>query len=132
MVHRHVLRVYIEDTDLAGVVYYANYLKYIERARCEWLRQLGIDQAALKAETGRFFVVRRVEAEYHHPACFDNVLTVTTELAHVRGARVILEQRVMRGDLLMFSAGVTVACLNAKIRPTRLPSALLLALKDYV
>ena len=74
MTHRFPVRVYYEDTDLAGIVYYANYLKFIERARTEWVRSLGIDQTRLKAEAGIVFAVRRVEADYLAPARFDDLL----------------------------------------------------------
>ncbi len=70
--HRFTLRVYYEDTDLAGIVYYANYLKFIERARSEWVRELGVDQRAMKADAGLVFAVRRLEADYLAPARFDD------------------------------------------------------------
>ena len=76
MTHRFTLRVYYEDTDLAGIVYYANYLKFIERARSEWVRELGIDQQAMKRDSGRVFAVRRIEADYLSPAYFDDVIEV--------------------------------------------------------
>ncbi|MDP5307612.1 tol-pal system-associated acyl-CoA thioesterase [Paracoccus spongiarum] len=128
MPHRFALRVYYEDTDLAGIVYYANYLKFIERARSEWLRDLGVDQAAMKAEGGQVFAVRRVEADYLRPARFDDLLTVTTDLAEARPARVILSQSVLRGTETLFAARVTIACLDAQGRPTRLPPDLAAAL----
>ncbi|MDN5569193.1 MAG: YbgC/FadM family acyl-CoA thioesterase, partial [Paracoccus sp. (in: a-proteobacteria)] len=81
MSHTLTLRVYYEDTDLAGIVYYANYLKFIERGRSEWLRTLGIDQLAMQQTTGHVFAVRRVEADYLRPARFDDLLTVVTDLA---------------------------------------------------
>ncbi len=80
------VRVYYEDTDLAGIVYYANYLRFIERARTEWVRALGVDQGQLKAETGVVFAVRRIEADYLAPARFDDVLTIETDVRDV-GAR---------------------------------------------
>lgn len=128
MKHRYILRVYYEDTDMAGIVYYANYLKFIERGRSEWLRSLGIDQAVLKQTAGKFFVVRRLEAEFYRPACFDNVLTVETELAGMSGAKIILDQRVLRGEQLMFSAGVTIVCMNSHSGPTRIPQEVVAAL----
>ena len=89
--HTFTLRVYYEDTDLAGIVYYANYLKFIERARSEWVRGLGIDQALLRAKQGIVFAVRRVEADYLRPAVFDDVLSVQTTLADHSGARLVLD-----------------------------------------
>lgn len=122
--HTFTLRVYYEDTDLAGIVYYANYLKFIERARSEWVRGLGVDQAQLRAEQGIVFAVRRVEADYLRPALFDDVLTVQTTLADHNGARLVLDQAVLRGQQTLFTARVTLVCLTAAGTPTRFPPAL--------
>ncbi|QYK41279.1 MAG: tol-pal system-associated acyl-CoA thioesterase [Paracoccaceae bacterium] len=119
--HRHPVRVYYEDTDLAGIVYYANYLRFIERARTEWVRSLGIDQARLRAEAGIVFAVRRVEADYLRPAVFDDLLTVETRLTGLTAARIHLAQEVMRGEDRLFAAGVTLVCLTAAGTPARLP-----------
>nr|WP_223115838.1 tol-pal system-associated acyl-CoA thioesterase [Paracoccus amoyensis] len=116
------LRVYYEDTDLAGIVYYANYLKFIERGRSEWLRALGIDQRAMKEQDGQVFAVRRVEADYLRPAKFDDLLNVTTELAQATPARIVLDQAVKRGSDTLFTARVTIVCLDANGRPTRIPT----------
>lgn len=121
MPHRHTLRVYYEDTDLAGIVYYANYLRFIERARTEWVRMLGVDQARLRAEAGIVFAVRRVEADYLRPARFDDELVVETRLLALTGARIRLAQDVMRGDERLFAAEVTLVCLTATGAPARLP-----------
>jgi acyl-CoA thioester hydrolase len=127
--HSFDLRVYYEDTDLAGIVYYANYLKFIERARSEWVRSLGIDQAHLKAQTGVVFAVRSLGAEYHRPARYDDMLTVTTAPASPpQGARLMLDQRVLCGASLLFSARVTLVALSAAGTPVRLPKVLLAAL----
>jgi acyl-CoA thioester hydrolase len=117
-------RVYYEDTDLAGIVYYANYLKFIERARSEWVRGLGIDQALLRAQQGIVFAVRRVEADYLRPAVFDDVLSVQTVLADLSGARLVLDQAVLRDGLVLFSARVTLVPIGADGRAARLPSDL--------
>ena len=122
--HRWPVRVYYEDTDLAGIVYYANYLKFIERARTEWTRDLGIDQTRLKQDEGAVFAVRRVEADYLAPAVFDDELIVTTEVARLTPARIELDQKVMRGDKVLFAARVTLACLGPDMRPRRSPGAL--------
>lgn len=124
MNHRFELRVYYEDTDLAGIVYYANYLKFIERARSEWVRALGLDQARLKAEAGIVFAVRRVEADYLAPARFDDWLTVETRVARTAPARLVLDQTVSRGAERLFSARVTVVALREDGRPGRLPTVL--------
>jgi acyl-CoA thioester hydrolase len=124
MAHRFDLRVYYEDTDLAGIVYYANYLKYIERARSEWVRELGIDQVALKARDGLVFAVRRVEADYLQPAVFDDLLQVRTEVVAATAARLVLAQTVSRGEVQLFAAKVTLVCLAGLGRPVRLPQDL--------
>ena len=122
MNHRFCLRVYYEDTDLAGIVYYANYLKYIERARTEWVRELGVDQSALKDATGIVFAVRRVEADYLTPARFDDELVVETRLLRATGARMVLAQNVLREDQVLFQAEVTLVALTETGRPARLPA----------
>lgn len=124
MSHDLTLRVYYEDTDLAGIVYYANYLKYIERGRSEWLRALGIDQQAMHRDSGHVFAVRRVEADYLRPARFDDLLTVSTELAQASPARLRVDQQVQRDGQLLFAARVTIACLDRQGRAVRLPSVL--------
>lgn len=124
MSHSLPFRVYYEDTDLAGIVYYANYLKFIERGRSEWVRERGVDQVRLKAETGIVFAVRRVEADYLRPALFDDLLTVTTGLRALGGARIELAQQVLRGEVLLFTALVTLVCLGADGRAHRLPEGI--------
>ena len=120
--HQFDLRVYYEDTDLAGIVYYANYLKFIERGRSEWVRALGVDQTALKATQGLVFAVRRVEADYLRPAKFDDALQVTTECLAVSGARIELNQAVMRGIERLFVAHITLVCLTGAGLPARIPA----------
>ena len=124
MTHTHPIRVYYEDTDLAGIVYYANYLKFIERARSEWVRSLGVDQARLRAEEGIVFAVRRVEADYLKPARFDDELSVSTAVAGVTGARIVLDQTVTRAGERLFQAQVTLVCLTEAGAAVRLPAEL--------
>ncbi|SMO88932.1 acyl-CoA thioester hydrolase [Thalassovita litoralis] len=119
--HKMNIRVYYEDTDMAGIVYYANYLRYIERARSEWVRELGIDQRELK-ENGLVFVVRRVQADYLAPARLDDLLTVETETTQLTGVRWILEQRVKLGEDVLFHAMVTVVMMTDTGHPTRMPA----------
>ncbi|MGB0157937.1 MAG: YbgC/FadM family acyl-CoA thioesterase, partial [Thalassovita mediterranea] len=107
MIYELPVRVYYEDTDMAGIVYYANYLKFIERGRSEWVREIGIDQNEMKAE-GFVFAVRRVEADYLAPAKLDDELIVTTEVAQVTGARLVMDQWVMCQGKALFHAVVTV------------------------
>jgi acyl-CoA thioester hydrolase len=123
MSHLWQVRVYYEDTDLGGIVYYANYLKFIERARSEWVRGMGVDQARLRAEAGVVFAVRRIEAEYLAPAQFDDLLTVETRVREVGGARVVLAQEVRRGAERLFASLVTLVALGPGGRPARLPAA---------
>jgi len=121
MAHEFTLRVYYEDTDLAGLVYYANYLKFIERARSEYVRELGIDQAAMKSD-GRVFAVSRVEADYIQPAKYDDLLVVRTTITRKTAARLTLKQEVMRDGARLFEAIVTIVCLDETGRPQRLPA----------
>ena len=128
MIHHFLVRVYYEDTDLAGIVYYANYLRFIERARTEWVRTLGVDQTALKRDEGIVFAVRRVEADYLQPAKFDDELVLETSTLQVTGARIVLQQDVKRGDEVLFSAQVTLVALTETGQPSRLPANLRLML----
>lgn len=123
MTHRFPIRVYYEDTDLAGIVYYANYLRFIERARSEWVRELGIDQKQMKAE-GIVFAVRRVEADYLSPAKYDDELMVETRMAPGSGVRLVVTQDVKRGEELLFSAVVTIICMNESGSVVRLPASI--------
>ncbi len=122
MTHSFPIRVYYEDTDLAGIVYYANYRKFIERARTEYLRDLGLDQVAIRAGDGVVFAVRRVEADFLVPARFDDELVVETIVRVVTGARVVLGQDVLRAGEMVFSAEVTIVALNGNGRAARLPA----------
>ncbi|KPN63250.1 acyl-CoA thioester hydrolase [Aliiroseovarius crassostreae] len=118
--HQFPIRVYYEDTDMAGIVYYANYLRYIERARSDWVREIGVDQNAMRDE-GVVLAVRRVEADYFGSARFDDELSVETATNTVTGARLVLDQKVRRGEEVLFEAQVTIVCL-ADGHPTRLPA----------
>ncbi len=124
-------RVYWEDTDGGGVVYYANYLKFLERARTEWLRAQGVSQRALAEERGIVFTVASVEISYRRPARLDDDLLVTCEPTRTGGASLLFEQRIYRravadappeaGELLA-TAQVRVACVDTRtLRPQRLP-----------
>jgi len=130
---RHIfpVRVYYEDTDLAGIVYYANYLKFIERGRSEWVREMGIDQVAMKRDAGVVFAVRRVEADYLQPAKFDDQLDVSTTISTVSAARIVLDQMVLRDDAALFAAQVTLVALDAQGRPTRLPAEFRRKIADF-
>lgn len=117
------MRVYWEDTDAGGVVFYANYLKFFERARTEWLRALGIEQRALQETTDSIFVVADVALRYLAPAKLDDLLTVSVKVLEVGKASIALEQQAWRGDVLLAHGTVRVGCVNAtSLRPTRIPA----------
>jgi acyl-CoA thioester hydrolase len=125
------VRVYYEDTDAAGVVFYANYLRFMERARTEWLRSLGFEQGLLRRELGILFVVRRADLRFHRSAKLDDLLSVSADLdGHSRTA-IDFSQSIIRdqdGEPCC-SATVNIACLDAEsMRPTRIPQALLTAM----
>lgn len=119
-------RVYWEDTDAGGVVYYANYLRFLERARTDWLRSLGLHQEQLRHEAGWMFVVAHVDARYLKPARLDDLLEITAELHQLDRASVLFSQQVRRGSELLLDAKVRAACVDAQsFRPRRLPEQLI-------
>ena len=120
---KYQVRVFYEDTDFSGYVYHANYLKYCERARSDYLRVIGVDQNAMFAE-GQAFVVRKMDCEFLRPAKFEDVLDVETRPIEMSGARFELAQIVKRGAGEVFSARVTVAIIGPSGRPQRIPSGL--------
>jgi len=129
------IRVYYEDTDSGGVVYYANYLKFMERTRTEWLRSLGFEQDALRRDQGLLFAVRRAEIDYHKPALFNDLLRVTAVLSGSGGASLDFEHHVLRDvdGTLCCRGRVKVACLNEKnLRPQRIPDKLLAEIADVL
>ncbi len=121
--HRFALTVYFEDTDTAGIVYYANYLKFMERARSDMIRAAGIDLAAELKETGRTYAVAEVTIKYRKPAYLGDDLVVRSRIDSIRPASVTIQQRVMRGAHLIADAMVTAAFLTADQRPQRQPRA---------
>ncbi len=124
MTHRLPVRVYYEDTDMAGIVYYANYLRYIERGRSELVEDLGLDQRRMRDEDGIVFAVTRVEADYLGSARLDDRLEVVTEHRAEGPVRWRFDQEVRRGDLVLFRAVVWVVAMSTAGRPVRLPAAL--------
>lgn len=122
------VRVYYEDTDSGGVVYYANYLKFMERTRTEWLRSLGFEQDLLREHEDLLFAVRRAEIDYHRPALFNDLLRVTADLSARGGASLDFEHQVLReaDGTLCCRGQIKVACINEKtLRPQRIPEKLL-------
>ena len=117
------VRVYWEDTDAGGVVYYANYLKFLERARTEWLSELGLEQDRLAREDGVVFVVRRVEADYLKPARFNDRLVVKSRLENLNRASLVMSQTILRGEEVLLEAIIKVACVaHPDFRPAKIPS----------
>lgn len=120
------VRVYYEDTDAGGVVYYANYLRFFERARTEWLRTLGFEQDALLRDAGVVFAVRRVEVDYLRPARFNDLLAVQARVAERGRASLVFEQEIRRDGEVLCRGLVKVACLDAaSFRPAPIPQAVL-------
>ena len=124
MTHETPVRVYYEDTDMGGVVYYANYLKFIERGRSELVELLGMNQREMKDRDGIVFVVTRVVADYLAPARLDDRLVVRTAHRAQSPVRWVFDQEVCRDDAVLFRAEVTAVCMTLDGRPTRLPKAL--------
>jgi acyl-CoA thioester hydrolase len=119
------VRVYYEDTDAAGVVYYANYLRYLERGRTEWLRALGFDQTELAAERGIAFAVRGLQIDYLKPARLDDELVVVSHVSSLGRAQLVFEQRVERAAEALVTASVRVACIEvARMKAAPLPETL--------
>ena len=114
-------RVYYEDTDLAGIVYYANYLKFIERARSEWVRNLGLDQNVLRKDHGIVFAVRKVEADYLKSAKFDELLLIRTELQKKTRVRLNFSQEIYRDNDLIFRASLVIVPLGVSGGLVKLP-----------
>ena len=118
------VRIYYEDTDAGGIVFYANYLKFFERARTEWLRAVGVNQQALSEQEGAIFVVKNASIDYHAPAKLDDVLNLTLSIEKLGRASVLFQQQAWRGEVLLASASVKVGCVDAAtLRPRSLPPA---------
>ena len=121
MTHEFQLSVFYEDTDMAGIVYYANYLRFIERGRSSMLREAGFIQLDLRDQFGIVFAVTEVNAKYIQPAKLDDVLCVKTQIADMSKVRVVFDQKIYRGDAPIFDAKVTVATMSLEGRPKALP-----------
>ncbi len=128
--HSMPLRVYYEDTDASGIVYYANYLKFIERGRTELMRDLGFAHSRILAETGIAFTVRRLSADYRAPARLDDRLSIETRIIEIGAATLLLDQRVCRDDSVLAQFEVLCACVGRDGRPRRVPAGLRAALSD--
>ena len=121
------IRVYYEDTDAGGIVYYANYLAFAERARTEWLRSLGITQQTLWEQDNIGFVVKQCSIDYHAPARLDDQLIVSVEIVKKRQAGLMIAQQIthMPDACLIASVNVTIVCVNGSLKPIKLPHNLL-------
>ena len=119
---QHTLRVYWEDTDAGGVVFYANYLKFFERARTEWLRQLGVGQQALREVTGALFVVTDTRVSYRAPARLDDELRISVDVYERGTASMKIRQQAWRGDTLLAEGEIRIGCVDdGTFRPRRIP-----------
>jgi acyl-CoA thioester hydrolase len=131
MTHSMAIRVYYEDTDGAGIVYYANYLKFAERGRTEMMRTLGFAHSRIQAETGIVFTVRRLAADYREPARLDDALSVDTRIVEIGGATVLLDQQIRCDGKVLVALDVLVACVGRDGRPRRVPAGLRAALASF-
>jgi acyl-CoA thioester hydrolase len=123
------IRVYWEDTDAGGIVFYANYLKFFERARTEWLRALGLTQSRLREESGGIFIVSETSVRYRAPSRLDDELLVTAQLEAAGRASLIIAQKAFRGDTLLCDGTIRIGWVDAAtLRPERIPAAILQAL----
>jgi acyl-CoA thioester hydrolase len=128
---RWPVRVYWEDTDAGGIVFYANYLKFFERARTEWLRALGVHQQALREAEGTIFVVAETALRYHAPARLDDALDVTVALAERGSASMRLRQQAWRAGTLLAEGDIRIGCVDhGTLRPRRIPSVITQALDN--
>jgi acyl-CoA thioester hydrolase len=125
------LRVYWEDTDAGGVVFFANYLKFFERARTEWLRSLGFSQERMRVDDDAAFVVSETRVRYLRPARLDDWLTITVTLASVARASITIEQQAWRGDELLTEGSIRIACVDtARFELRRIPAGITHALSQ--
>jgi len=130
-VHHYQLRVFYEDTDAAGIVYYANYLKFIERGRTEMMREAGISHTRLREKYGIAFIVRRCNADFRAAARLDDLLEVRTRIVSLGGASIEAEQVVWHGQDSLVRAEVKLGCIDRNGRPVRLPDEVRAALARF-
>jgi acyl-CoA thioester hydrolase len=128
---RHATRVYWEDTDAGGIVYYANYLKFFERARTEWLRSLGVQQQQMRERDGTMFIVSQTALQYHRPARLDDLIEVTVGVRHAARASLQLGQQALRGTELLAEGTIRIACVDAPtLKLRRIPEEILQLLQQ--
>ncbi|HNQ92367.1 MAG TPA: tol-pal system-associated acyl-CoA thioesterase [Alphaproteobacteria bacterium] len=123
LVHDFPVRIYYDDTDAGGVVYHANYLKFCERARTEYLRTLGFENSGLRAENGIIIVVKKIEAEYLAPARLDDVLTIRSRVISIKNTSFVMEQKAVKEGKENFVMNVLLVCTSEDLRPAKIPDA---------
>ena len=123
--------VYYEDTDMGGRVYYANYLKFVERARSKLLTKMGIDQRNLLEKEGLYFIVKKISAEYLSPSFFGDKLLIKTHMLDIKKATLILGQKILRKDKTLFDCEVKIALLNSRGKVTKLPNEIVNKMKLF-
>lgn len=130
MLHKFLFRIYWEDTDGGGIVYYANYLKFCERARTEFLRSVGVEQKKLGDEKNLFFVVRKFSGDLKSPAKLDDLIEVRTEVKELGGASIIMQQQIFLDDKEIFSGEFLIAAVSKELKPARIPEEIKLKLSN--
>ena len=131
LVHHWPLRIYYEDTDSGGVVYHSNYLKFMERARTEWLRDFKIDQRALKDNLNLMFVVHEIDIKFTRPAVFNDEIEVQTKLEKLGSVKIELEQKIFRSTEILIESRVVVASVNSfSMKPMRIPNEIKLLMEN--
>ena len=131
LVHHWPIRIYYEDTDSGGVVYHSNYLKYMERARTEWLRDFKVDQKALKDNLNLMFVVHEIDIKFMRPAVFNDEIEVQTKLEKLGSVKIELEQKIFRSTEILTESRVVVASVNSfSMKPMRIPNEIKLLLEN--
>jgi acyl-CoA thioester hydrolase len=131
LVHHWPIRIYYEDTDSGGVVYHSNYLKYMERARTEWLRDFKVDQKALKDNLNLMFVVHEIDIKFIRPAVFNDEIEVQTKLEKLGSVKIELEQKIFRSSELLIESRVVVASVNSiSMKPMRIPNEIKLLMEN--
>jgi acyl-CoA thioester hydrolase len=131
LIHNWPIRIYYEDTDSGGVVYHSNYLKFMERARTEWLRDFEIDQKALKDNLNLMFVVREIDIKFTRPAVFNDEIEVQTKLEKLGSVKIELEQKIFRSSEILIESRVVVASVNSiSMKPMRIPNEIKLLMEN--
>lgn len=121
IIHDFPIRVYYDDTDAGGVVYHANYFKFTERARTEYLRSMGFENTKIRDQHGIIIVVKTLEAEYHSPSRLDDFLTIQTRILSVKNTSFVMEQKAIRDGICIFNMNVVCVCINGEGRPSKIP-----------